>query len=104
MKATALISLLALSACASIDTTQAPPVDWPALKVIENYGHTEQCAALGLTLACAFVNFKTGVCTIYYGASPAAFIVEHERAHCKGYDHYLETTMRDAWSEHKRTR
>jgi hypothetical protein len=29
------------------------------------------------------------------------YMLEHEQAHCRGYDHPGESTMRDAWARWK---
>jgi hypothetical protein len=47
-------------------------------------------------LACAEFNLALGTCDIWLSDSfaPRA-VLEHERLHCRGYDHVGETAMRD---------
>lgn len=39
------------------------------------------------TLACAVLDYKTGVCTIYVDRDPTPSIIAHELLHCAGLDH-----------------
>lgn len=55
----------------------------------------------GGALACTIPDFRAGVCNIYL-LSTAAWLIEHETAHCRGYDHPGETTIRDMWLEFKK--
>ena len=78
---------------------------WPELAVTEHYvSHKEMRDRCGKYLgpfsspeACAEFNLDTKRCDIWFSADfpPAAFIVEHERLHCGGFDHVGETEMRD---------
>lgn len=101
----------ALSACASIDTHRVPPADWPqlAVRIV-----TQELRQVQRTCrndfwpqnqvnACAIADFAHRTCYIYTWTDDAA-VLEHERAHCAGYDHPGESGMRDAWTNHQRAR
>ena len=66
------------------------PHDWPELKVVVhhiNSAKADPCE--GLLGGCAIPNFCMRRCDIYLQFD-FAFIEEHERWHCKGYDHVGE--------------
>jgi hypothetical protein len=77
---------------------------WPELEIVEHYVSAEamheRCRKYvgfgSLPLACAEFNLVARRCDIWLSQSfaPRA-IVEHERLHCRGYDHVGATTMRD---------
>lgn len=105
--------VLLLTGCATIvqpiDYSRPPPPDWPSLRVIEQKIGPDELArfcprsyaAYGSRAAsCARLDLSRGVCLIYT-TSERPDLLEHERAHCRGYDHAGETTMRDAWQAHK---
>lgn len=50
-------------------------------------------------MGCAVVNFNEGKC--YITTMGQREVVEHERLHCQGYDHFGETTMADLWQRWK---
>lgn len=109
----AVAALVLLSGCAmppyapGIDFGRAPPADWPTLKVIEHdVPHAELlrlCGHLTVKRACAGVDFTRGVCRIFYSTDfpREESVMEHERAHCRGYDHPYDARMRDAWARWK---
>ncbi len=76
---------------------------WPKLDIVETYlPHAqmrERCAkymGFGMSpVACAEFHLGAGKCYIWYSAEypPAKLIIEHERLHCRGYDHVGENTM-----------
>jgi hypothetical protein len=93
--AVALIS----TGCASIGPEGVD--GWPALKVIEHQvtDIRAHCGAYALIpIACAEFHFAKNECHIYTKPDAPAWVLEHERAHCAGFDHPGETTMRDAWA------
>jgi len=49
--------------------------------------------------ACAEFDFAQHRCDIWYSADfpPQPFIVEHERMHCRGYEHAGEHHLSEAW-------
>lgn len=47
---------------------------------------------------CAQRMFADNICIIYTAARPAAWLLEHERKHCAGYDHGAPTTRTAAVS------
>lgn len=77
---------------------------WPELEIVEHYVSAEEMRArcrkyVGLgsvPLACAEFNLVARRCDIWLSRSFAPRgIVEHERLHCRGYDHVGATNMRD---------
>lgn len=104
--------ILALAGCTTtklvdIDYSIKPPEDWPALEERITHGSVEEVQRWcnmpkGMrAYNCATVNFKYGLCMIYLSSQdPAA--LEHERAHCRGYDHVGDTNRsRNAWERWK---
>ena len=111
------LPLILLTGCTQltqIDYSVRPPYDWPKLteRVVyldllatQNYCRmTPQMRKRG-DFGCAQVNFREGTCTIYL-SKQSAEALEHERAHCAGYDHVGDAgRSREAWErwkEHKR--
>ena len=47
--------------------------------------------------ACAEFYFDRGECHVWYSRQfpPLQYVKEHERLHCRGYDHPGETTLKD---------
>src|SRR5688572_4787843 len=98
--------VLLLTGCAlkPIEYAIAPPADWPMTR--EEIAYLEpgtvppMCAQYANhTNSCAVVNFRTGVCYIYLTSKDPA-LLEHERAHCRGYDHVGDTNRsRNAWEQ-----
>ena len=77
---------------------------WPELAIIEHRvpapAMLERCrkyAGFGsVPLACAEFNLVLRRCDIWLSKSFAlSALIEHERLHCRGYDHVGETNMRD---------
>lgn len=95
---------VSLVSCSAMSSTGIE--GWPRLEVREHYlPHAEmrtRCAkyvGFGATAyACMEVRFDLSRCDIYYSADfpPQAWVIEHERKHCAGFDHAGETTLRDA--------
>jgi hypothetical protein len=91
-----------LGACSSIGHEKVE--GWPQLEIVEHYvpaqAMRERCRKYvgfgSVPLACAEWNLATRRCDIWLSESFAPRgIVEHERLHCRGYDHVGATTMRD---------
>ena len=88
------VLILLLTGCATklvdIDYNQPPASDWPALKEVVVYVPELDGRCRGLihsgAQGCAVVNFNGKVCVIYLASKDPA-LLEHERAHCRGYDH-----------------
>lgn len=59
-----------------------------------------QWALLSLPMACATLDFERRTCDIYVAANSSPDTVEHERRHCRGYDHggRIQSAY-DAWLE-----
>lgn len=95
-----------LAGCATIDTSRAPPPDWPLLKVEvvrTTSAVVEQKCKMSFVmkgLGCAMPIFPIGVCRIYLATDDPATLL-HEHYHCKGFDHAGESTLRDAWARYK---
>jgi hypothetical protein len=99
----ALAILAALIAgCSTMDHERVE--GWPELQIVEHYVPAEEMRArcrkyVGLgsvPLACAEFNLVARRCDIWLSRSFAPRgIVEHERLHCRGYDHVGATNMRD---------
>jgi len=104
---TALVAVFLCTGCTMIDYAKAPPADWPELKVDvyrTTFWDTQRLCGGNLlfpTPACAAVDFKGRRCTIITSTDDER-VMEHERAHCRGYDHVGETTLADVWGRHER--
>lgn len=113
--------VLLLAGCASaqtytqIDYSSAPAADWPQLRelvyrepasAIPELCRRSPTYSAGATTACSSVNFAEGWCAIFLpaGHRHEAALLEHERAHCRGFDHPGETFTRDTWERHKAQR
>ena len=103
MNRTILVLGLTLASCASIDYATPPPSDWPALRVIESVDQkaVHDYCGMGIPLiysieGCTVVDFDRRTCTIYL-ADGATWVRTHERAHCAGYDHPSDDTLREHW-------
>jgi uncharacterized protein YceK len=105
------LSLLA-NGCTSIDRHTDPPSDFPRLEVSVNYVPHHQmrdiCSkyipAFASPEACMEWDFSKKTCTIWLSKDfpPHPSVVEHEKLHCKGYDHIGDSTLRDAWTTYKK--
>lgn len=94
LAALAAASLLLLPGCAAMVHD-----DWhphPTHKPLPPYNVVVAAAELpkicgdypGMQLhGCAVRDFGSNVCVIYTGPQPAAWLLEHERRHCAGWDH-----------------
>lgn len=81
-----------------------PVEGWPQLQIIEHYvsapAMRERCSryvAFGmLPEACSEFDLAARRCHIWFSDDPrpAAFIRNHERQHCEGYDHVGSDGMR----------
>ena len=112
-----LLSLLTANAYAdNMDWNRAPPADWPTLTikqaVVSSHELVQLChrqAMEGMYGGCAIPDFASRSCRIYLVMVPIGEnwsmsnieIWEHERGHCRGYDHRGESAMRDAWAAYK---
>lgn len=84
---------------------------WPDMQTFEHYVPTDQmrdrCSkyvAFGMSPeACAEFNLAANRCDIWLSADfpPAKWVVEHERLHCKGYDHIGMSTMAELLARHR---
>jgi hypothetical protein len=112
----ALLALLA-SGCTIVDMNRPPPADWPELRVIEqrasfldlqrvcNPGTPLAISLLiGVIQSCAWIYFDRGECVIWSTEDASPEVLEHERAHCAGYDHIAGSTLAEGWTSWKRAR
>ena len=110
-----LSTTLLTSACTTIDQHKLPDQDFPTLRIIEHHVDggkvIDACykyVPLGWKLlgavpeGCAEVDFEANTCTIWVrGDYPSKRVLEHERLHCKGYDHPGDDTINKAWLQYK---
>jgi hypothetical protein len=97
-----------LGACTPIGETRV--AGWPEMQVVEHHvSHREmrdrcmQYVGFGTSPeACAEFDFSALRCDIWLSADfpPPAFIVEHERQHCLGYEHVGEDGLSVAWNQY----
>jgi hypothetical protein len=109
MQRIAALLVVWLAGCTAIDGHQQVR-GWPKLEVVEHYvpHHVmrDRCVrytGFGMSPeACAEFNLLENRCDIWYSADfpPQRFIVEHERLHCAGYDHYGSTAMQQLLDYH----
>jgi hypothetical protein len=109
------ISALSISAlmagCTIVGHQQV--LGWPELRVAEHHvpHHVmrDKCAKyapFGMSPeACMEFNLHAGTCDIWYSAEfpPSKAVMEHERLHCRGYDHVGGSVLKDAvaaWKEY----
>lgn len=105
---------LLLTGCAAAfvpnDYSRRPPADWPTLEQQVVVAKTpaelrQRCGvsneASGKYLACSQLFFAGGLCLIHVGLETAADVIEHERDHCRGYDHRGYRRGADAWERYK---
>lgn len=98
----------ALGACSAIGHEKVE--GWPELRIVEHYvpaeamlGRCRKYVGFGsLPLACAEFNLAARRCDIWLseGFAPRA-VLEHERLHCRGYDHVGATNMRDLFARYQ---
>lgn len=102
----AALALLLLSGCSVMDYSRAPPSDWPALTVtVERMAFGPLQAKCGgnlfvQVLACPWVNFTARTCVIYTSTDDEA-VLDHERDHCRGYNHVGDSRVSDMWRHWK---
>jgi hypothetical protein len=109
-----LASTMSLPACTMVGHKKVP--DWPELAVREHYvpHHVmrDKCAKyvpFGMSPdACMEFNLSAGTCDIWYSADfpPGPGVVEHERLHCRGYDHIGGNVLSRAlaaWKQYRAT-
>ena len=93
-----LVLLLFLSGCSVIDYSKRVE-GWPDLKedlrVVSNEEMYDVCSKFGpMPLGCVQVWFKPPLCRIWITES-GGYTEEHEKAHCRGYDHIGSTYMQN---------
>ena len=103
----ALLALM-LPACTMLGHEQV--AGWPELQIVEHRVNEAQmrdrCAkyvGFGMSpQACAEFYLKARQCHIWLSADfpPPSHIVEHERMHCRGYDHMGQKSMQALLERH----
>lgn len=118
MRRSLAIAALVLASCASapqpensaaIDYSRPPPADWPELEIqVLHLATADFAAACPLlkagSLGCAQLDFCARRCSIYLvpmNDPRYTEVLEHERAHCQGYDHPGSSQGRNAWARAK---
>ena len=109
-----LLASTSLSGCTIVGHEKAH--GWPELTVREHYvpHHVmrDKCAKyvpFGMSPdACMEFDLHAGTCDIWYSADfpPGPGVVEHERLHCRGYDHVggnMLSRALAAWREYRAT-
>jgi hypothetical protein len=93
--------LLVAAGCSTIDKRAGAPPDWPKLRVVvhkSGFMSKQQCdGAIG---GCAVPDFCSRRCDVYLQINSTA-IEAHERAHCAGYDHPGDDTMKALWANYR---
>lgn len=100
--------VLMLAGCMTMDYGRAPPSDWPQLEVKiikQDFKQVQRTCRNDFwperqANGCAIADFDARICRIYTWTNNRG-VIEHERAHCYGYDHRGESGMRDAWESYK---
>jgi hypothetical protein len=100
----AAMTLLSAIVCACTTIGAERVADWPQLEVREHYvPHAEMRDRCGKYVsffmspeACAEFDFAALRCDLWFSADfpPAAYVIEHERQHCRGYEHAGEHELR----------
>ena len=102
-----LLACLPLGGCASfvIDSHTKVP-DWPALKIVEH--HVAEAEMRDRCVLYAPLFTSPQACTLFYfdrheahifvsKEFPSARVLEHERLHAAGYDHFGSDAMARLW-------
>ena len=102
-----------LPACSTIDSHEKVE-GWPQLRIVEHFipddAMRRRCAKyvpLGLMPeACAEFYFDRGECHIWYSADfrPQPYVMEHERLHCRGFDHPGGSSLQEALARYNAER
>jgi hypothetical protein len=97
------VLLCAFTASCSVMMGHEPVAGWPQLEIVEHHvPHAtmrDRCAKYvgfgSSPEACAEFDIANRKCHIWFSSDfpPQPFVVEHERLHCKGYDHAGSTNM-----------
>ncbi len=93
----AALALMGAIAAACTVITGDPVTGWPELQTVEHrVPHNEmrdRCSRyVGFGMmpeACTEFDFAAGRCDLWFSADfpPPAYVIEHERQHCRGYEH-----------------
>ena len=105
-----LLALTGLSACHTMIDEHSRIADWPDLQVRDNVvSFAEVVRRCGKytsivswpPVACAEIHFDTRICNIWRMEDADSFVMEHERAHCNGYQHPGDDTLAQAWKAYQ---
>lgn len=94
-----LLIILLISGCSTIDKRTLPPSDWPRLQVVvhkSGFMKVRECD--GMIGGCTIPDFCNKRCNVYLQID-VGVIETHERAHCAGYDHPGDDTMKALWAK-----
>lgn len=108
MRYALILTAALLSGCAQfitiMDEHTPPPSDFPRMAIafeeLEDAEFVKWCP--GHADACPRFNFQDRVCIVIHRAWFPDWMREHEMLHCRGYDHYGATSVRDTWEQYKR--
>jgi hypothetical protein len=108
MRCAFLITLFLASGCTMVGSARVE--GWPELRVFEHHvphqAMRDRCmkytAAFMDPQACAEFYLVQGECHIWFSKDfpPSASIVEHEREHCRGYEHAGESGLKAMLEQH----
>jgi hypothetical protein len=108
-RASMVLLAMLLTACTVIGHEKV--AGWPALDIVEHHVpeaemRTRCVKYVGFGMspqACAEFNFALRRCDLWFSADfpPTPAMVEHERLHCRGYDHVGMGTMAGMLARHQ---
>ena len=103
-------ALAAVSGCATMIDEHRRIADWPEVEVRDNVVSfaevIRRCSKYTSPLswpplACAEIHFDTKVCNIWRMEGADSYVMEHEAAHCNGYQHPGDDTLAQAWKAYQ---
>ncbi len=109
---------IAFLACELVRSCAWPPIGehqrvegWPELQIVErrvaHHAFRDVCVPATAwyldSQACASFDFRGGRCFIWTSAEfpPPAGVIEHERLHCRGFDHQGSSVMAGLLQRHR---
>lgn len=108
-KAGLLLLGLVVSGCSLIGHQEV--AGWPRMEVVEHYvpeaemrSRCVKYVGFGMSpQACAEFDFARNRCELWFSSDfpPTRSTVEHERLHCRGYDHIGMRTMADMLARYR---
>ena len=108
-KASILLLGLVVSGCSLIGHQKV--AGWPTMEIVEHHvaeadmrSRCVKYVGFGMSpQACAEFDFVRNRCDVWFSADfpPTRAMVEHERLHCRGYDHIGMRTMADMLARYR---